>query len=178
MSWILLFTISVLASPPKGILRERPVLQAPARTAEHPVMLVNVHTQEVLVMPTPGQSLVSGATLSRFLRCHFSGTTRPMDAKLLDLFEEITKQFNIHEIHIYSAYRSPRYNTMLRKRLGQVSPNSYHVRGQAVDIVVPSVDLAKLASFMRKIKRGGVGYYPGSEFVHIDTGPVRFWEGK
>ncbi len=170
--------LSLFASPPKGIVRERPVLQAPVHAAEHPPFLYNLHTGETLVLASTGKSPVAPEILSRFLRCHFTGRERPMDARLLSLFDEIVNRFRIREIQITSAYRSSRYNTLLRKRLGQVSPNSYHVRGQAVDIVVPGVDLAQLSAFLRQIRRGGVGYYPGSDFVHMDTGPVRFWEGN
>lgn len=176
-AWLLL-SLAFFASPPKGIVRERPVPGRPARGPEQPVQLVNIHTREVLVLPSPRDVPVPGDVLSRFLRCHFTGRERVMDPRILVLFGEIANRFGIREIQIYSAYRSPRYNMLLRKRLGEVSPNSYHTKGQAADIVVPGVDLAQLAAFLRKLRRGGVGYYSGSEFVHMDTGPVRFWEGN
>ena len=79
------------------------------------------------------------------------------------------------EIRIYSAYRSPSYNNLL-VRLGRgAAPNSLHTTGQAVDFAIPGVRLSQVRRAAAKLKRGGVGYYRRRGFIHIDTGPVRYW---
>jgi len=81
------------------------------------------------------------------------------------------------EFEIISGYRSPATNEMLRQHSSGVAKNSYHTKGQAIDIRMPGVPLEKLHQLALSMKAGGVGYYPGSQFVHIDTGPVRHWNG-
>jgi uncharacterized protein YcbK (DUF882 family) len=174
-----LLCLLVLASPPKGVTRERvrPGTPPPAR-AETTVNVVHLHTREVLVLPLRGKFRPSPEVLSRFLRCRFSDQERPMDARLADLLSAVAARFGQSELWVVSGYRAPRFNTMLRKKLGEVARNSLHTRGEALDIIVPGADLGQVSKFLRKLKKGGVGYYPGSEFVHMDVGPVRFWEGN
>jgi len=81
------------------------------------------------------------------------------------------------EFEIISGYRSPATNERLRQHSSGVAKNSYHTRGQAIDIRMPGVPLNKLHRLALSMRAGGVGYYPGSQFVHIDTGPVRHWNG-
>jgi uncharacterized protein YcbK (DUF882 family) len=76
---------------------------------------------------------------------------------------------------VISAYRSPETNEMLRKRSSGVAKNSYHVRGQAIDVRLADVSTDKLRDVALNLKRGGVGYYKNSDFVHVDTGPIRRW---
>ena len=74
-----------------------------------------------------------------------------------------------------SGYRSPRTNAMLRRRSDGVAAHSLHMRGQAVDVRLPGVPTKRLQELALSLQRGGVGYYPKSDFVHLDTGRVRFW---
>lgn len=79
------------------------------------------------------------------------------------------------EIQIISGYRSPETNRMLQQRSKGVAKKSYHMLGQAVDLRMPGVALADLQRAAKQLRVGGVGYYPRSDFVHLDTGPVRSW---
>jgi len=174
-----LLCLLVLASPPKGLTRERVrALKPPPAKAETTVNVVHLHTREILVLPQGGKFKPSPEVLSRFLRCRFSDQERPMDPRLGDLMSAVAAQFGQPELWIVSGYRAPRFNTMLRKKLGEVARNSLHTRGEALDFIVPGADLGLVSKFLRKLKKGGVGYYPGSAFVHMDVGPVRFWEGN
>ena len=81
----------------------------------------------------------------------------------------------IHEIHIISGYRSPTYNGDLRRGGHGVARHSLHMKGKAIDISVPGVGLDKLRRVALNLRYGGVGYYPGPGFVHIDSGNFRIW---
>jgi uncharacterized protein YcbK (DUF882 family) len=76
---------------------------------------------------------------------------------------------------IISGYRSPKTNAMLRGRSSGVAKKSYHMKGQAIDLRLPGVSTARLRDIAKSLQAGGVGYYAGSDFVHIDTGRVRYW---
>jgi uncharacterized protein YcbK (DUF882 family) len=77
--------------------------------------------------------------------------------------------------HVISGYRSPVTNGMLRKKTKGVARASYHTKGQAIDIRLPSYRTDHLRDLCVAMKFGGVGYYAKSNFVHLDTGPVRCW---
>ena len=77
-----------------------------------------------------------------------------------------------------SGYRSPKTNQMLAKLSSGVARNSYHMRGRAIDLRIPGVDTTKLRDIGVHLGVGGVGYYPTSDFVHLDTGPKRQWQGR
>jgi uncharacterized protein YcbK (DUF882 family) len=173
-----LLCLLLLASPPKGAPRQKVRPSTPPARAEVPVNIVHLHTREVLVAPPRGEFRPAPGTLARFLRCRFTDQEREMDPRLADLMMAVIGKFGRPELWIVSGYRAPRFNTLLRKRLGEVARNSLHTRGEALDFIVPDTPLEKVSSFLRRQKRGGVGYYPGSEFVHMDVGPVRFWEGN
>jgi uncharacterized protein YcbK (DUF882 family) len=76
---------------------------------------------------------------------------------------------------VISGYRSPETNALLREESSGVALNSLHLQGMAVDIRVPGRHLATLRNAARSLARGGVGYYPASDFVHVDVGQVRHW---
>ncbi len=99
-----------------------------------------------------------------------------IDVKLVNLLYDIKQHLGYDkQFNIVSGYRSPHTNAELRKRREGVAKNSYHIKGQAVDIYVPNVSLRKLRDVALGMKRGGVGYYPKSHFLHVDVGPVRTW---
>ena len=111
----------------------------------------------------------------------FCGTTERkifsgLIQKLLDLLFRISTKVNLSgPFHVISGYRSPTTNAMLRKKNKSVAKNSFHVKGQAIDIRLPGLYLSRLKKLAVKMNAGGVGYYPRSNFIHLDIGPVRYW---
>jgi uncharacterized protein YcbK (DUF882 family) len=116
------------------------------------------------------------AEIDHHLRDFRTGDVRPIDPDLLDLLHRLSSLMDDEEpIHVISGYRSPKTNAMLAKRSNQVAKNSYHLRGMAIDIRLPERGLEDLRRTALGLARGGVGFYPKSDFVHLDTGPVRSW---
>ncbi|NBI12918.1 DUF882 domain-containing protein [[Haemophilus] felis] len=103
-----------------------------------------------------------------------------MDPKLFAKFYKIQNSLGLRntEIQIISGYRSPASNAAMRRKSRGVASNSYHTRGQAIDFRIDGVSLAKIRQAAEKLRSGGVGFYPRSNFVHVDTGPVRTWRGS
>lgn len=101
-----------------------------------------------------------------------------MDPALFDLLWEVYQEVGATQpYNIVSSYRSPKTNKMLRAKSSGVAENSQHMRGKAMDVFIPGVNLSKLRETAMKHQVGGVGFYPtsGSPFVHMDTGNVRAW---
>jgi uncharacterized protein YcbK (DUF882 family) len=110
------------------------------------------------------------------LRDHYSGEVKPIDRRLLDLLHALNEALGTDEpFHVISGYRSPATNAMLAARSGGVATHSLHMSAQAVDLRVPGRALAKVREAALALRRGGVGYYPGPDFVHVDVGRVRRW---
>jgi uncharacterized protein YcbK (DUF882 family) len=78
-------------------------------------------------------------------------------------------------VEVVSGYRTPQTNRMLRRTMSGVALHSYHTKGQAIDLRIPGVPLDDLWAMAVDIGKGGVGFYPDSNFVHVDTGPFRMW---
>lgn len=99
-----------------------------------------------------------------------------IDPGLLDLLYRLTMATGTGKpFEIISGYRSPATNSMLHQRSSGVATHSLHMTGQAIDIRLGDVPLAALRSASLALRAGGVGYYPKSNFVHVDTGRVRAW---
>ncbi len=114
--------------------------------------------------------------INEFLADFRTGDVVKIDPGLLNLIYDIREAVGSKEPYeVISAYRSPRTNAMLRKRSGGVARNSQHLLGKAIDVRLKDVPLKKLRDEALAQKRGGVGYYAKSNFVHIDTGRVRRW---
>lgn len=112
------------------------------------------------------------------LRDHRSGEVTTMDRALYEQLYFLQTTLGAEQgFEIISGYRSPASNELLRQNSSGVAKNSYHTRGQAIDIRMPGVALERLHELALSMQAGGVGYYPGSQFIHIDTGPVRSWNG-
>lgn len=113
---------------------------------------------------------------NRLLRDHRANETTRMDPKVLDIVYKLKQKLNYNgEVEIISGYRSVKTNNKLRAAGRGVAKRSYHTRGMALDIRMPGIPLSKLRRAALDLKAGGVGYYPKSNFVHVDTGPVRRW---
>jgi len=116
------------------------------------------------------------STVNHFLRDFRTGDVHAIDAGLLDLLHSLTQLTGTSKpFQVISGYRSPKTNGMLRQRSEGVAAGSLHMQGQAIDIRLADIPLAKLRTAALQIERGGVGYYPASDFVHVDTGRVRRW---
>jgi uncharacterized protein YcbK (DUF882 family) len=100
----------------------------------------------------------------------------PMDPRVIDLVKTLHDRTNPEEpLEVLSGYRSPKTNSMLRHVSTGVARNSMHMYGQAMDIRLPGYKTSRLRDMAKRLKAGGVGYYPKSDFVHVDTGKVRSW---
>ncbi len=113
--------------------------------------------------------------LDYFLRDYRTDEVHKIDIRLIEYIYDIQRLTERKEIHIVSAYRSPYTNNYLRRHSKGVAKNSFHLKGKAVDITVPGLPLPTLRHAALSLQRGGVGYYPYSNFVHIDTGMPRYW---
>jgi uncharacterized protein YcbK (DUF882 family) len=114
--------------------------------------------------------------ISHFLRDFRTGDEHPIAPDLLDTLyalRERTGGGGTYEI--ISAFRSPRTNEMLRGASTGVAERSLHMEGRAIDVRLRGVRTARLREEALAMQVGGVGYYPGSDFVHVDNGRVRFW---
>ena len=149
--------------------------ESPAGTRVAPLTtLFNLHTREALPL-VPGQAVVS--RFHEFLRDYTTNQATHMDARLIGVLERVALRFSPTRIEVVSGYRSPKYNLMLRKKGREVARSSQHSEGNAVDFRIRGVPTRRLLNFVKSLRVGGVGYYPHSEFVHSDTGRIRFWKG-
>jgi uncharacterized protein YcbK (DUF882 family) len=105
-----------------------------------------------------------------------TGDVHPIDPALLDVLHDVQQATGgSGRFEIISAYRSPATNRMLASHSSGVADHSLHLQGQAIDVRLPGVRTIDLRSAGLRLASGGVGYYPGSDFVHLDTGRVRSW---
>ena len=117
--------------------------------------------------------------INHIMRDIRTNDVKPIDTHLLDLIFSISIKLKPEApFRVISGYRSPKTNTLLRKRGNGAAKKSYHIKGQAVDIRLPGHRTSVLRRAAYELKKGGVGYYPKHRFVHIDVGPVRYWTGK
>ncbi len=173
----------------RGFLRQAAgaaacLLIAPAhagltRQDQRVLSLRNLHTGEKLTRTywAQGEYLAEPlAEIDHLLRDHRSDQSHPMDPHLLDLLHRLQHKVGSRKpFEIISGYRSPKTNAMLRGKSGGVAKKSLHMQGKAIDVRLPDHDLHKLRQAALSLKAGGVGYYPKSNFLHVDTGRVRRW---
>lgn len=115
--------------------------------------------------------------MNYILRDFRTGESFPMDPHVIDIASIIqAKTGHYQPLEVLSGYRSPKTNNMLRHASAGVASNSLHMYGQAMDIRMRGYRTGKLQVVAKNLKAGGVGYYPRSDFVHVDTGKVRFWQ--
>ena len=114
--------------------------------------------------------------LDHFLRDPHNGKVTAIDPKLYHFIHDIASRLGANgTINIMSGYRSPATNDRLRRRNSAAAKRSFHVKGKAVDIRIPGHSTKSVRHVALDLKQGGVGYYPRSRYVHIDTGPLRSW---
>ena len=142
------------------------------------ISLFNTWTHEWIALDAdPRGPLPATATVDRFLRCHFTNQPTEMDARLARVLRDAARHFRKARIDIVSGFRAPKYNLMLRKKGHEVARDSQHTHGNAVDFRLPGIETRALERWARGLRLGGVGLYLQSGFVHVDTGPVRYWGG-
>ncbi|MCG3144914.1 MAG: hypothetical protein HONDAALG_02444 [Gammaproteobacteria bacterium] len=172
-----------LATIATTVLAPAVLLPGGARALAAPVArriaFVHTHTGERLstVYAEDGAYLPDAlAAINRLLRDFRTGDVHPIDPALLDQLAgltELTGGSGCYEV--ICGYRSPRTNAMLREHGSGVAKGSLHLQGRAIDVRLPGVPLAELRDAARHMAAGGVGYYPKSDFIHMDTGRVRSW---
>jgi len=113
--------------------------------------------------------------LDHLLRDHRSGEVHPIDPALFDVLYDVREATGGRVFEVISGYRSPATNEMLRARGGGIAQKSLHLQGRAIDVRLRGVETRWLRRAALALRRGGVGYYPAPDFVHLDTGRVRFW---
>jgi len=124
--------------------------------------------------------LVEGAVqgLQHLLRDHRNNAQHPMDTGLYDLLADLAERAGVDpRFQIISGYRSPQTNAALHEASSGVAVRSMHLEGRAIDVRLRGVSCEKLAQLALAQSQGGVGYYRRSDFVHVDTGRVRSWQG-
>ncbi len=152
---------------------------ASALPASRELSFYHIHTGETLKATyfDDGQyqpdALTALDTLMRDWRC---GTVHAIDPAIYDqLFALQARVETPGAFHIICGYRSPATNAMLSERSDGVAKHSLHMDGKALDLNLPAKDLAQLYAAALSLGAGGVGYYPASDFIHMDTGRVRSW---
>ena len=116
------------------------------------------------------------AEINDFLKDFRTGDQVAFDPALLDsLFALKTKAQSRGTFEVISGYRSPQTNETLGKKGSGVAKRSYHMRGKAIDIRLTDINTSELRNIAKSLQHGGVGYYAKSDFLHLDTGPVRSW---
>ena len=152
---------------------------APAAFGPRKIAIHNLHTDEAIeatYFENGAYVPEALAAFNRVLRDFRTGDVFHMDTRLFDLMHTLQATVeSTRPFQIVSGYRSPATNAMLHETTSGVANNSYHLRGMASDIRLPDVELSHLHRAALLLQRGGVGYYPTSDFVHVDVGPVRRW---
>jgi uncharacterized protein YcbK (DUF882 family) len=143
------------------------------------ISLLNTHTKEAITVTYKVNGRYDEAALTRInyvLRDWREEKPTRMDPHLIDLVWEVHREMEASEpVSVICGYRSPGTNEMLRRRSSGVAKFSQHMLGKAMDFYIPGVPLEKLREAGLRASRGGVGYYPSSNFIHLDTGSVRHW---
>ena len=156
-----------------------PGLGRAAPQRERPLRLYNTHTGATIRTTywADGAFIAeSMQDINKLLRDHRNNQIAVIDPKVVLLLDQVSSQVKPgSDIHIISGYRSPASNQLLADTTNGVAKHSMHLEGRAIDLRMPGVPLASLRQAALNVAGGGVGYYPDSQFVHIDTGRVRRW---
>jgi uncharacterized protein YcbK (DUF882 family) len=172
-----------------GFLGALPIgfLAAPARAegfslpkdGPYSISLVNQHTGETFsgIYRVGGKYIPEAFDkINVVLRDFRTGDVFPIDPRVIDIIYAVHQHSGARKpFEVLSGYRSPQTNSMLRRTHAGVAVNSLHLTGQAIDVRLPDVRISRLRDAAQKLRAGGVGYYPVSNFVHMDSGEVRHW---
>jgi len=162
---------------PQGLAPVSGVAQSQFRS----VAMNNLHTGESMeAVYWDGGDYVPDVldAVNVHLRDYRTGDVHPIDTRLLDLLDSVSQLTETKTpFEVISGFRSARTNALLHERSAEVAQKSFHVQGMAIDVRLPDVELRHLHAAARSLGRGGVGFYPDSNFVHLDVGPVRSWSG-
>ena len=147
--------------------------------AERALSFYNTHTGESMktVYWTQGAYVSQALSdINYMLRDYRTGGVKEIDTDLLDLLFALHQKLeSTAPFDIISGYRSPETNSLLNIMSNGVVKNSLHIHGKAIDIRLPGHELKVLQRAAVDLQRGGVGYYPSSDFVHVDVGRIRYW---
>lgn len=150
-----------------------------AATVERRLSFYHLHTDENIDVPYRiGGSYVpeSLEAINHILRDFRTSEIQPIDPRLLDLLYGLRETLQSAEpFRVISGYRSPKTNAHLASRSGGVAKRSLHMQGKAIDIRLPGRRLSHIHKAAVRMRRGGVGMYPKSNFVHLDVGRIRYW---
>ena len=114
--------------------------------------------------------------VNHILRCHVTGEIAAMDVRVIEHVNLVQKTLGgDREIQIVSGFRSPEYNARLVRSGRRAARHSLHMQGQAIDLRITGVHPKVIRQAALELEYGGVGYYPRSKFVHLDSGPFRHW---
>jgi uncharacterized protein YcbK (DUF882 family) len=152
----------------------------PSAMIEYRLRMFHTHTGERIdVVYRQGNSYIPDAItrLDEFLRDHRTGDVHPYDPRLFDLLTTLEQTLGrpAAEIDVICGYRTPWSNGFLRQHSAGVALHSLHMEAEAIDIRIPGTSTWALRSAALALHLGGVGYYPLSDFVHVDVGRVRQW---
>lgn len=171
----LTLTVAVSLAISVTIIKPANVRAADARQ----LSFYHTHTRRTLdvVYYANGEYVESALDeINRFLKDFRTGEVTAMNPQLLDLLHDVRNELGTDEVYeVISAYRSPKTNEMLRATTRGVAKKSHHVKGNAIDVRLRGVRTKTLRETALRMERGGVGFYPSSDFVHMDMGPVRQW---
>ena len=159
-----------------GILVPSAVLAIPS--TPRPLKFHHAHTGEKFSFDYSPETYTASVrkAFEYFLRDFRTGEVHPIDQRLLDVLAKIQHSCNRHSCYeVISGFRSAKTNELLRKTNDGVAKKSYHMQGRAVDIRLKGLNIKTLRDLAVKHNAGGVGFYPKSDFVHIDTGNKRTW---
>ena len=160
-------------------LRPEVAFARPSMTKMKDLSFYNLHTDEKLHITywkDGGYDRSALGKINHILRDFRTGDSYPMSPNLIDLLHDLQMSLRTDStIEIISGYRSPKTNSMLADNSDGVARKSFHMQGLATDIRMRGVSLRRLQTHALFMRRGGVGFYPSSDFVHVDVGPVRRW---